>query len=373
MRIAFLSSFYPLRGGISQFNAAMLSELGKCQIVKAWSFSRQYPSILFPGKTQYVTPEDEALPVEASATLDTINPFTWIKTAREIRLWQPDLLVMKYWMSWFAPSLGWVARHCGCKSVVVLDNVIPHEAHWFDKPLTKYFLKGCTGFISMSESVEKDLLSLRPDAPHILRPHPLYSHFGEKLPREEACRMLGLDPDKKTLLFFGLIREYKGLDILLEAFRDLPQDYQVLVAGEPYGSFEKYQKIMDSLPGKGRVHVFPDYIRDSEVKRYFSAADLAVLPYRSATQSGISSIAYHFDVPMVVTDVGGLKGTIGDRGTGIVAPTPDPEAIKAEILRYFADPEIGRKCREAIGREKERLGWDAFGKALLDFAQTLEK
>ncbi|MCR5409252.1 MAG: glycosyltransferase [Bacteroidales bacterium] len=373
MRIALLSSFYPLRGGISQFNASMLEGLGKCHVVKAFSFSRQYPSILFPGKTQYVTPDDEAMPVEADAILDTINPFTWIKTAKAIRKWQPDLLVMKYWMSWFAPSLGYVARHCGCKSVVVLDNVIPHEAHWFDKPLTKYFLKGCTGFISMSESVQNDLLSLRPDAPHILKAHPLYSHFGEKLPREEACRMLGLDSAKKTLLFFGLIREYKGLDILLEAFRDLPEDYQILVAGEPYGSFDKYQKIINTLPGKDRVHVFPDYIRDSEVKRYFSAADLAVLPYRSATQSGISSIAYHFDVPMVVTDVGGLKGTIGERGTGIVAPVAEPSAIKAEILRYFGDPSIGEKCREAIGKEKERLGWDAFCQALTDFALTLEK
>ena len=371
MRIAILSSFYPLRGGISQFNASLLAELGKCHIVKAFSFSRQYPNFLFPGKTQYVTPEDEAMPVEADAMLDTVNPFTWVKTARAIREWKADLLVMKYWMSWFAPSLGYVARHCGCKSVVVLDNVIPHEAHWFDKPLTRYFLNGCTGFVSMSESVEKDLLSLRPDAPHILRPHPLYAHFGEKLPREEAVRALGLEPARKTLLFFGLIREYKGLDILLEAFRDLPEDYQLVVAGEPYGSFDKYQSIIDSLPGKDRIRVFPDYIRDSEVKRFFSAADLAVLPYRSATQSGISSIACHFDVPMVVTDVGGLKGTIGARGTGIVAPEASAPAIRKEILRYFEDPSLQESCHTAILQEKKRLGWDAFCEALTSFAATL--
>jgi len=349
----------------------MLLGLGKCHIVKAFSFSRQYPDFLFPGKTQYVTPEDEATPVEADAILDTINPLTWIKTARAIRKWKPDLLVMKYWMSWFAPSLGYVARHCGCKSIVVLDNVIPHEAHWFDKPLTKYFLKGCTGFINMSESVEKDLLSLRPDAPHILRSHPLYAHFGPKMEREEAAATLGVDPAKKTLLFFGLIREYKGLDILLEAFRSLPEDYQLIVAGEPYGSFDKYQKIIDTLPGKDRVHVFPDYIRDSQVKQFFCAADVAVLPYRSATQSGISSIAYHFDVPMIVTDVGGLRGTIGERGTGIVASEPSPEAIRTEILRYFADASLREGCREAIGREKQRLGWDAFCTCLTDFAATL--
>ncbi len=349
----------------------MLEGLGKCHIVKAFSFSRQYPDFLFPGKTQYVTPEDEAMPVEADAILDTINPITWVKTARAIRAWKPDLLVMKYWMSWFAPSLGYVARHCGCKSVVVLDNVIPHEAHWFDKPLTRYFLGGCNGFVSMSESVEKDLLSLRPGAPHILLPHPLYAHFGAKLTREEAAAALGVDPARKTLLFFGLIREYKGLDILLEAFRNLPEDYQLVIAGEPYGSFDKYQKIIDTLPGKDRVYVFPDYIRDSEVKKFFCAADVAVLPYRSATQSGISSIAYHFDVPMIVTDVGGLKGTIGERGTGIVAAVPEPETIRAEILRYFADASLKEGCLKAIAREKERLGWDTFCKHLTEFATTL--
>ena len=371
MRIALLSSFYPLRGGISQFNASLLEGLGKCNDTRAYSFSRQYPDFLFPGKTQYVTPEDEAIPVKAQAILDTVNPLSWIKTARTIRAWKPDLLVMKYWMSWFAPSLGYVARHAGCKSVVVLDNVIPHEAHWFDKPLTRYFLKGCTGFVSMSEHVEQDLLSLRPGAPHILLPHPLYTHFGPRMPRQEAAALLGTDPGKKTLLFFGLIREYKGLDILLEAFRDLPQDYQLIVAGEPYGSFDKYQGIIDSLPGKDRVHVYPDYIRDSEVKKFFCAADLAVLPYRSATQSGISAIAYHFDLPMVVTDVGGLKGTIGDRGTGIVAPEPSPQAIRKEILRFFADPALREQCLEAIGKEKQRLGWDRFCSLLTDFAATL--
>ena len=373
MRIAILSSFYPLRGGISQFNASMLAGLGKLHDTRAFSFARQYPGILFPGKTQYVTSDDEAVPVEADALLDTVNPFSWGKTARAIRKWQPDLLVMKYWMSWFAPSLGWVERHVGphCKVVPVLDNVIPHEPHWFDKPLTRWFLKGCDGFVTMSQSVTDDLLTLRPDARFALLPHPLYAHFGEKLPREEAAARLGIDPSLKTLLFFGLIRDYKGLDILLEAFRNLPEDYQLVVAGEPYGSFDKYQALIDSIPGKERIHVFPDYVRDSEVKVYFSTADLTVLPYRSATQSGISSVSYHFEVPMVVTDVGGLKGTIGDRGTGLVAPVPEPDAIRKEILRYFADASLRARCVDAIRREKERLSWDRFCTDLTAFAEQL--
>ena len=373
MKVAILSSFYPLRGGISQFNASLLAGLGKLHDVRAYSFKRQYPEILFPGKTQYVTPDDEAVPVEAEALLDTVNPFSWGKTARAIRAWGPDLLVMKYWMSWFAPSLGWVARHAGarCKVVPVLDNVIPHEPHWFDKPLTKWFLNACDGFVTMSQSVTDDLLTLKPDAKYVLLPHPLYSHFGEKLPREEAAKALGIDPARKTLLFFGLIRDYKGLDILLEAFRDLPDDYQLVIAGEPYGSFDKYQALIDSLPGKDRVRVFPDYIRDSEVKTFFSAADVTVLPYRSATQSGISSISYHFEVPMIVTDVGGLKGTIGDRGTGIVAPAAEPGAIRDEILRYFSDPSVRTDCVRAIRLEKERLGWDRFCADLAGFAAQL--
>ena len=371
MRIAFLSSFYPLRGGIAQFNASMLTELGKSHTVKAFSFKRQYPDLLFPGKTQYVTPDDEALPVESEALLDTANPLTWPKTARAIRAWRPDLLVMKYWMSWFAPSLGYVARHAGCKVVPVLDNVIPHEPHFFDKPLTRYFLKGCDGFITMSRSVTDDLLALQPGAKYTLLPHPLYAHFGERLPREEAEERLGLRHGMKNLLFFGLIRDYKGLDILLEAFRELPGDYQLIIAGEPYGSFDKYRNLIDSLPGKERVHVFPDYIRDSEVKTYFSAADVTVLPYRSATQSGISSISYHFDVPMIVTDVGGLKGTVGDRGTGLVAPAATPGAVRSEILRYFADPGVRSGCVEAIRAEKQRLSWARFCADLTDFAEKL--
>lgn len=371
MRIAILSCFYPFRGGIAQFNAHILEELGRDNEVRAFNFTRQYPKLLFPGKTQYVTPEDEAAPVESTAVLDTINPFTWARTARLIRKWQPDLLILRYWMSWFAPSLGYVVRHCGCKSIAILDNVIPHEPHFFDKPLTKYFLKGCDGFVTLTNAVADDLKALKPDARYEVFPHPVYDHFGEPLTREDACRQLGLDPARKTLLFFGLIREYKGLDILLEAFRGLPDDYQLVIAGEPYGSFEKYQRILDSLPGKDRVKVFPQYIRDSEVKLYFSAADVSVLPYRTATQSGISAASYHFDVPLIVTDVGGLKETIGERGTGLVAPKADPEDVRKEIVRYFEDASIAPACREAIKKEKERLSWNRFCSCLTAFAKEL--
>ena len=373
MRIAVLSCFYPYRGGISQFNTYLCEELGKSHIVKAFNFTRQYPEFLFPGKTQYVTADDEAYPTESERVLDTINPFSYISTYRKIRDWKPDVLIIRYWMSWFAPSLGYVARRMKkhCKVVSILDNVIPHEPHFFDAPLTKYFLSGSTGCVTLCDAVGEDLFRLKKDAVHTSIQHPLYSHFGEKMEREEAEEQLGLEHGRKNLLFFGLIRTYKGLDILLEAFGELDESYQLIIAGEPYGSFDRYQQIIDRLPNRDRIRMNLKYIKDSEVKKYFSAADLAVLPYRSATQSGISSVSYHFGVPMIVTDVGGLKETIGDRGTGIVASDNTPEAIRAEIERYFSDDKIKAECLRNIASERERLSWSTFAARLEEFINRL--
>lgn len=375
MKIALLSCFYPYRGGISQFNACLFEELGKSHDVRAFNFTRQYPDFLFPGRTQKVTDDDEAVPVRSTSVLDTANPFTYSRTVKAIREWKPDLLIVRYWMSWFAPSLGYVCRRMrrSCTVIGILDNVIPHEPHFFDAPLTKYFLSGCDGYVTLCGEVSKDLLKLKKDAKFEVIQHPLYSHFGLKMPREEAENRLGLEHGKKNLLFFGLIREYKGLDILLEAFAGLDEGWQLIIAGEPYGSFDRYQKIIDGIPGgERRIVKALHYVRDSEVSLYFSAADLTVLPYRSATQSGISSVSYHFEVPMVVTAVGGLKETIGDRGTGLVATDAAPDAVRAEILRYFAKPSLRESCIAEIRKEKERLSWRGFADRLIEFAHSLE-
>ncbi len=380
MRIAVLSCFYPYRGGISQFNACLLEELEKRHSVKAFNFKRQYPGFLFPGKTQYVTDDDNAVPVESTALLDTANPFSYISTARAVKEWNPDILIMRYWMSYFAPSLGYVARHLNknCKIISILDNVIPHERRFFDKSFTKYFLKPHDGFVVLCDAVKNDLLRFMPDAKYINTPHPLYSHFGEKLPRKEAEKIIGIKTAMKNILFFGLIREYKGLDILLEAFSQLDDSYQLIIAGEPYGSFEKYRTIIEKSPNKENIYLNTSYIKDNEVNRYFSAADVCVLPYRSATQSGISSIAYHFEIPMITTDVGGLKETIGDTGTGIIVESPAPEAIAEAIKKYFrvADKEnAGELTRaqmvENIRKEKERLSWSNFCNKLEEFWEKL--
>lgn len=373
MKIAILSCFYPYRGGIAQFNANLLLELGKAHEVRAFNFSRQYPSFLFPGKTQYVSKEDEAVPVESQTLLDTANPFNWPGSARTIREFDPDLLIVRYWMSYFGPSLGYIARHMSekCKVIGILDNVIPHEQHFFDKPLTSYFLKALDGCITMCSEVRDDLLAIKPDAVSCIQPHPIYNHFGEKLPREQAEQMLGLESGCRNILFFGLIREYKGLDILLRAFELLEGDYQLIIAGEPYGSFDRYRELIDASRHKERIHVFPDYIRDSEVKNYFSCADVCVLPYRSATQSGISSISNHFELPMIVTDVGGLRETIGERGIGLVCRDCEAQTIAAEIVRYFEEDGLRDRLVQAIGQENERLSWNRFCKDLISFAESL--
>ena len=376
MKIAILSCFYPFRGGISQFNACLYKELVKQHDVKAFNFSRQYPELLFPGKTQYVTKEDTAEKIPSEAVLDTANPITYVRAAEKIREWGPDVLLVRYWMSWFGPSLGYVCRHLrkNCKVVGILDNVVPHEQRFFDTPLTKYFLSGLDGAVTLCGAVAQDLLELSWNKPHCIIEHPLYDHFGQKMDRDEACRRLGIPTDKRNILFFGLIREYKGLDILLEAFKFLGPEYHLTIAGEPYGSFDRYSQLIDEIPDSDlRILKKLDYISDEEVPLWFSAADVTVLPYRSATQSGISAVSYHFEVPMIVTDVGGLKETIGDRGTGIVSEQCSPQAIAAAIEHYFSQTSVKENCIAAIRKEKERLSWNNFAKQLVSFIESLNK
>jgi Glycosyltransferase len=377
LKIAILSCFYPYRGGISQFNTCLIAELSKNHSVKAFNFKRQYPEFLFPGKTQYVTKDDNAVPIESEALLDTANPFSYISTAKAIREWNPDLLIMRYWMSYFAPSLGFVARHMNvnCKVISILDNVVPHEPHFFDKPFTKYFLGNQSGYVVLCDAVKDDLLALKPNAKYLKTPHPLYGQFGECLPKSEARKLLNIPSNAKTILFFGLIREYKGLDILLKAFSMLDESYHLIIAGEPYGSFEKYQKLIDDSPLKSNISINTQYIKDSDVNKYFSSADVCVLPYRSATQSGISSISYYYNLPMITTNVGGLKEMIADKGLGMVVDTISPNAIAEAIRDYFKDYSLPGSTAMSyiknIEKEKQRLSWSNFCNNLIEFYKQL--
>jgi len=371
MRIAYLSTFYPFRGGIAQFNASLFRELEKQHEILAFTFTRQYPEMLFPGKTQYVTNDENADPIKSIQTLDSINPLTYFSTARQIKAFNPDLVVMKYWMSFFGPSLGTVAKLLPnqTKVITILDNVIPHEKRFFDSAFTKYFLNQTDGFIAMSENVKNDLVSLKPDAKFIKKEHPLYDHFGAKMDQAEARRKLKLSEDKKTLLFFGFIRDYKGLDLLIKAFDLLDDSYQLLIAGETYGSFDKYQQLINSIKNKN-VHVFNDYITDDQVPAFFSAADVCVLPYKSATQSGITSIAYHFEVPLIATDVGGLKESIHHQSTGIIVDHCEPEPIAMAIKNYFTSRHAS-KFISNIKKLKEELSWKSFANSLITFSESI--
>ena len=371
MRIAFLSTFYPYRGGIAQFNARLYRALARQHEVTAWNFTRQYPDFLFPGTTQYVTPQDKADPVESVRILDSVNPFTWRKTARAILTKKPDVAVFGYWMSYFAVSLTPVARllrRKGVKVVTVVHNAIPHEPKFFDKPLARRFFRHSDLLVSMCDAVTDDIRSLCPAARIVQRPHPVYDHFGEKQDRLAACKALNLDPQRRTLLFFGLIRDYKGLDLLIDAMPQLGPDYQLVIAGESYGSFEKYETQIAATGCADRIKVFNRYIDDEEVPAFFSAADVCVLPYKSATQSGITAIALHFDLPLVATPVGGLAESIEKPGIGVMTDGISAESVAAAIRRFYEDgPDTFiARIREA----KQNMTWEAFGEAMLAFVQN---
>jgi glycosyltransferase involved in cell wall biosynthesis len=367
-----LSTFYPFRGGIAQFNANLYEVLKKNNEVLAYTFKRQYPDFLFPGKTQYIIPDDNARPVESIPILDTANPFSYFNAAKKINGTKPDLLIMKYWMSYFAPSLGTVAQRSkknGTKVITILDNVIPHEQKFFDKPLTTWFLKQNNGFVAMSESVQNDLSTLLPRAKSILKPHPLYNHFGNNIGMAEARQALEIDLNKKTILFFGLIRDYKGLDLLIDAISMLDADYQLIIAGESYGSFDKYSEQIKNVNHPERIKIFNRYIGDNEVPLFFSAADVCVLPYRSATQSGITSIAYHFELPLIATNTGGLKESIEKPGVGLMIPEISSISIAKTIERFYKEDRS--MFISNIQKEKKVLSWEHFAEAILSFAKEL--
>ncbi len=373
MKIAYLSTFYPFRGGIAQFNALLTEALRtEGHEVKAFTFSRQYPKLLFPGKTQMVSENDDAIKIDAERILDTINPFNWAKTARTIRKYKPDLLVMKYWMSYFGPSLGTVAKKLknDCKTITVLDNVIPHEKKFYDMPATRYFLKQNHAFISMSKAVEADLLSIMPNAKCVFSPHPVYNHFGFRINKEDACKQLNIPYDKKTVLFFGFIRKYKGLDKLINAFNLLDESYQLLIAGESYSDFSKYQNLINSNNNRKNIHPQIRYIADNEVPAFFSAADVLVLPYTSATQSGISGIAHHFRLPQIASNVGGLAEYIEHNQTGLIIENLTPEKLTENLTRYFNE-NLKAKFEANIDIISEKYSWKTLAKTIVNLYSGL--
>jgi glycosyltransferase involved in cell wall biosynthesis len=368
-KMAILSTFYPYRGGIAQFNTNLLLALRSQQIeVEPFTFSRQYPNFLFPGKTQFAEEKQDA--AQAARVLDTLNPLSYERTAKIILKSKPDVLLTRYWMPFFAPSLGWVAgklKRRGTKTLALIDNMIPHEKRPGDRLLSRYFLNQHDAFVVMSEAVRSDLLELKPDAKILQISHPLYNHFGAKVSKLQARQNLGIPADKKVVLFFGLIRRYKGLDLLIEAFEKLPSDYFLLIAGEPYEDISFYQGLLAKLPENSYLF-HPQYIGDDKVADYFCSADLCALPYKSATQSGVVAIALHFGLPILATQVGSLADPIIQYGTGLVIESPEAEPVRQAINAFFSK-NISYEAQ--IQRAQSELGWENFAQKLIAFCKQL--
>lgn len=373
MKVVLVGPAYPLRGGIADFNEALYKgfiESGHaCRI---FSFYFQYPSILFPGKTQFSTgPSPEGISIDS--TISSINPFSWIKTAHRIIAENPDLVIVRYWLPFMAPALGSIVRLLRTKKIKVIaitDNVIPHEKRPGDKMLTRYFVKGCQAFVTLSQSVSDDLNVFVPDKPKVFLPHPIYSLFGSSVSKEDARKELNILPHEKLILFFGFIRPYKGLDLLLEAMHDSrvrDLGVRLMIAGEFYENEKHYAELLGKLGDKVILHT--SFISKEKVKNYFCAADLVVQPYRSATQSGITQIAYHFNRPMLVTNVGGLAEIVLQGKVGYVTEI-SATSIADAILDFYNNNRESEFSKNAQ-TEKARFSWTSFVQGIIRLYETI--
>ncbi len=362
MKIIILGPAYPYRGGISAFGERLAHEyIRQGHDVEMYTFTLQYPSFLFPGKTQY---SDGPAPKDLRITrrINSVNPLNWIGVGREIKKKRPDLLITNFWLPFMAPCQGCieriVRRNGHTRVVALLHNIIPHEHRPGDRILARYFVRSTQSFVAMSKAVLADLDQFDKQKPRTFCPHPLYDHYGELIAKEEARRQLGLDQDERYVLFFGFIRAYKGLDLLLDAMGDSrikEAGIKLIVAGEFYGDPKPYTDQIERLGIKDSTLLFTEFIPDDKVNLYFRACDIVVQPYKSATQSGVAQIAFHFDKPMIVTNVGGLAEIVPDGKVGYVVE-PDPTQIADAIVKYY-DGNQEAAFTEGVRDEKKKYSW----------------
>lgn len=370
MKIVIVSTAFPLRGGIAHYVSLLRKHLAERHDVSVITFKRQYPKLLFPGKSQEekgeVTGEQTSPQV-----IDTLNPFTWFKAGRMAASKKPDLVIFKYWMPFFAPVFGTIARiarkRSGCKILFICDNVLPHEKTPVDRILTSWALRAGSCFIVQSRSVEKDLLALFPSPVYRYIPHPVYEIFGRSLDKAEARKKLGIGREKNVALFFGYVRKYKGLHVLLDASKKAlaEMDFKLIVAGEFYEDQKPYRDQIELLGIGNHVSVFSDYIPNEEVSLYFSAADVVVLPYIDATQSGITQIAYNFNRPVIATDVGGLAETIIDGKTGLIVRPNSPDELATSIVKFFRE-NLSESLSSGVAEQKRLYSWENLVEAIED-------
>lgn len=374
-QVVIIGPAHPLRGGLSTFDHRLCKQFKEegydCCI---YSFSLLYPSFLFPGTSQFTTePAPEG--IEIYSVINSVHPLNWIQVGNELNRLKPDLIIVRFWLPLIGPALGTILRRAKknghTKVVAITDNVIPHEKRPGDTPFTRYFLKACDAFVTMSEKVMNDLRQFVTDKPAIQAKHPLYDTFGEPIPKSAARAQLRLNNNELIVLFFGFIRKYKGLDLLLQAMQIVkndPRPIRLLVAGEYYEDEAEYNKLISQLGIADVLIMRTQFIPDSEVKYYLCAADVVVQPYRNATQSGVTPLAYHFEAPMIVTNVGGLPDLVPHDKVGLVCE-PEPASIAAAISEYFDKGE--QYFLPHLRTEKQKYSWQVLVNSITDLASSL--
>jgi glycosyltransferase involved in cell wall biosynthesis len=371
MKIIIIGPAHPYRGGIALFSNRLADALkADNNAVNIVTFKMQYPGFLFPGKTQFSENENTSK-INTLRAINSVNPFNWIKVGMQIRAAKPDLVIFKYWMPFMGPCFGTIAKFIKkdpeIKIISMVHNLVPHEKRFGDRALTKYFLKRIDGFVAMSQSVIDDINSFKitTSKPKALSPHPLYDNFGKIKTRKEALKALNLDPEFNYMLFFGIVRKYKGLDILLKAFADKRLNdgsLKLIVAGEFYEEDTEYVNLLKKHDLMDAIIMTKSFIPDDEVADYFCAADIVVQPYRTATQSGVTQIAYHFNKPMLVTDVGGLKEIVPDGKVGYVVE-PNEKAVTEALIDFYKNNKAAVFTR-GVREEKKKYSWDKMAKTI---------
>ena len=362
-KIIIIGTAYPYRGGLAAFNERLAAAYIKHgDEVEIFTFTLQYPNLLFPGKSQYsVDPPPKGLIIHRK--INSINPFNWIKVGRQIRKMKPDVVIFAYWMWFFAPCFSAIARFARSKQtkfIGFIHNMLPHEPSLLDKIIPKLFISKMDSFVAMAKSVTNDINRFdKKNKLKVISPHPIYDHYGEKINTKDALNQLGLDTNYHYILFFGIIRAYKGLDLLIEAFAKLRKcndEVKLIVVGEFYEDREKYISLINAHNLENDIILKDEFIPDSEVNVYFGACDIVAQPYRSATQSGVTQIAYHFEKSMLVTNVGGLAEIVPDKKVGYVV-NPNPDEI-ADALKDFFDNNRQEEFEKNILVEKEKYSWE---------------
>lgn len=370
--IIIIGPAHPLRGGLASYNERLAHEFQqKGNKVTIYTFSLQYPGFLFPGTTQFST-EPAPNDLNIRVCINSVNPINWLLIGNEIKKIKPDLIVVRYWLPFMGPCLGSILRivkqNKKTRIVCIADNIIPHEKRPGDLPFTKYFLKSVDACITMSEQVLSDLKRIKPLMPAKFVAHPLYDNFGEKINQSSARKILNIDEKISIVLFFGFIRKYKGLDILFESISTLKKSnylkgqIKFLIAGEFYEDRKTYDDLINQLGIQDELILRTDFIPDSEVKNYLCASDVVIQPYRSATQSGVTPLAYHFEVPMIVTNVGGLPALVPHEKVGLVSE-PDALSISNTIQHFFA--ENPNRFLPGLIEEKKKYSWDVMANEIM--------